>query len=77
MVRGSSVLILLTESFTSLRTRSMLTPMLNWIVVEDDPSLTDEMMCQIPGTPATASSIFLVTCVSSSDGAAPDCVIST
>ena len=33
-----------------------------------------EVMCLTPLTPATASSTFLVTCVSSSDGAAPDCV---
>ena len=39
--------------------------------------MTVEMMCLTPLTPATASSIFLVTCTSSSDGAAPDCVIRT
>ena len=33
--------------------------------------MTDEMMCQRPLRLATASSTFLVTCDSSSDGAAP------
>src|ERR1700722_1908695 len=46
-------------------------------MVEDDPSVTDEMICQTPLMLATASSTFFVTCDSSSDGAAPDCVIST
>ena len=46
-------------------------------MVEDDPSVTVEMMCQTPLRLATASSTFFVTCNSSSDGAAPDWVIST
>ena len=36
-----------------------------------------EMMCLTPVMPATASSTCLVTCVSSSAGAAPDCVTVT
>ena len=46
-------------------------------MVEDDPSVTVEMMCQTPLMLETASSTFFVTCDSSSDGAAPDWVIST
>src|SRR5271166_452075 len=46
-------------------------------MVEDDPSVAVEAMCQTPLTLATASSTFFVTCDSSSDGAAPDWVIST
>src|SRR5271154_4460940 len=47
------------------------------MMVEDEPSVAVEAMCQTPLTLATASSTFLVTCDSSSDGAAPDWVIST
>ena len=42
------------------------------MTVSDEPSVTVEVMCLTPLTPAMASSIFLVTCVSSSAGAAPD-----
>ena len=52
-------------------------PTLNWTMVEDAPSVTVEMMCQTPLRLATESSIFLVTCDSSSLGAAPDWVIIT
>ncbi len=52
-------------------------PTLNWMIVEDEPSVTVEAMCQTPLTLATASSTFFVTCNSSSAGAAPDWVIST
>ncbi len=52
-------------------------PTLNCTTVTDDPSVTVEMMCQTPLRLATASSTFLVTCDSSSDGAAPDWVICT
>src|ERR1700685_1153340 len=51
-------------------------PTLNCTIVEEEPSVTCDMMCQTPLRPATASSTVLVTCDSSSDGAAPDCVIS-
>src|SRR6185437_7784499 len=47
------------------------------MIVEEDPSVTVEAMCQTPLTLATASSTFFVTCDSSSEGAAPDWVIST
>src|SRR6202453_779019 len=52
-------------------------PTLNCTIVEDEPSVTCEIRCQTPFRPATESSTVLVTCDSSSDGAAPDCVIST
>src|SRR5579863_9504200 len=52
-------------------------PTVNCTMVEDDPSVTVEMMCQTPLTLETASSTFFVTCDSSSEGAAPDWVIST
>ena len=50
---------------------------LNWITVDDDPSVAVEMMCQTPLMLETASSTFFVTCDSSSDGAALDWVMST
>ena len=46
-------------------------------MVEDAPSVTVEMRCQTPLRLATESSTFFVTWDSSSDGAAPDWVIST
>ena len=46
-------------------------------MVDDEPSVTVEMMCQTPLRLETASSTFFVTCNSSSLGAAPDWVIST
>src|ERR1700693_5950673 len=52
-------------------------PTLNCTIVDDEPSVTVEMRCQTPLRLATASSTFFVTCDSSSDGAAPDWVIST
>src|SRR3984885_14728243 len=47
------------------------------MTVDDEPSVTVEVTCQTPLTLATASSTFFVTCDSSSDGAAPDWVMST
>src|SRR6185437_2473408 len=47
------------------------------MMVDEDPSVTVEAMCQTPLTLATASSTFFVTCDSSSEGAAPDWVMST
>src|SRR5689334_7885685 len=41
------------------------------------PSAIDEEMWRTPSTPETASSIVLVTCDSSSVGAAPNCVTTT
>src|SRR5271165_3517980 len=52
-------------------------PTLNCTMVDDEPSVTVERMCQTPLRLATESSTFFVTCDSSSDGAAPDWVIST
>src|SRR5271166_4366127 len=46
-------------------------------MVDDEPSVTVETMCQTPLRLATESSTFFVTCDSSSAGAAPDWVIST
>src|SRR5271156_5860094 len=78
MVRGRSLRILAIWSFTSLSARSTSTePTVNWITVDDDPSVAVEMMCQTPLILETASSTFFVTCDSSSDGAAPDWVMST
>ena len=77
IVRGSSARMRETASLTSLTARSVGTPSSNWITVVELPSTTVELMCLTPVMPATASSTFLVTCVSSSDGAAPACVIST
>ncbi len=41
------------------------------MVVTEAPSVMAEVWCLTPLTPAMASSIFLVTCTSSSEGAAP------
>ena len=43
----------------------------NATVVIDNPSVIEELIFCAPSTPATASSIVLVTCASSSAGAAP------
>src|SRR5207302_2810582 len=48
-----------------------------WIVVNDSPSVIDDEMCRTPSTPDTPSSIVLVTCDSSSAGAAPNCETAT
>ena len=72
MVRGSSARMRAMASLTSLRARSWLTSRRNSMVVTEEPSVTVEVWCFTPLTPAMASSIFLVTCTSSSDGAAPD-----
>src|SRR5262249_9083087 len=77
IVRGRSVRILAIWSFTSLRARSILAPIENWTVVPDEPSERLDRMCQMPFTPAMASSTLRVTWVSSSPGAAPDWVIET
>jgi len=45
--------------------------------VTDSPSVIDDEMCRTPSTPETPSSIVLVTCDSSSDGAAPNCETAT
>ena len=54
----------------------------NLVEVNDDivaeiPSLIEEAILSAPSIPATASSTLLVTCPSSSLGAAPNCVIAT
>jgi hypothetical protein len=49
----------------------------NSTIVVEAPSVSVEVMCLTPVTPAMASSIFFVTCVSSSAGAAPACVTCT
>src|SRR5262249_43452214 len=49
----------------------------NTIVVLDIPSVIREVMCWAPATPDTASSIVLVTLVSSSAGGTPNWVIMT
>ncbi len=72
MVRGRSLRMRAIASFTSLRARSWFTSSRNSISVTEEPSVTVEVWCLMPLTPAIASSIFFVTCVSSSEGAAPD-----
>ena len=47
------------------------------MVVTDKPSVIEEEMCRTPSTPETPSSIVLVTCASSSAGAAPNCETAT
>jgi hypothetical protein len=46
-------------------------------VVTDRPSVIDDVMWRTPSTPETPSSIVLVTCDSSSAGAAPNCETAT
>ena len=77
IVRGSSWRTFATASFTSLTARSVLVPSWNSMVVIEDPSVMDDLMCLIFETPATESSTLFVTWVSSSTGAAPSWVIST
>src|SRR6266498_2054816 len=60
-----------TASLTSLSARSVLVSSANWIVVTDRPSVIDDEICRTPSTPDTPSSMVLVTCDSSSAGAAP------
>src|SRR6185312_15793551 len=50
---------------------------LNWMVVTDRPSVIDDEICRTPSTPETPSSMVLVTCASSSAGAAPNCETAT
>src|ERR1700722_7314831 len=52
-------------------------PTANCAMVDDDPPVTVQTMGQTPLTLGTASSTFFGTCDSSSDGAAPDWVMST
>ncbi len=47
------------------------------MVVSDNPSVIDDEMCRTPSTPETPSSMVLVTCDSSSAGAAPNCETAT
>src|SRR5208282_5787017 len=66
-----------TASLTSFNARSVLVSSANWIVVTDRPSVIDDEMCRTPSTPDTPSSMVLVTCDSSSAGAAPNCETAT
>ena len=75
--RGRSMRTRAMASLTSFKARSWFTSSWNWIIVCDDPSVTVEVMCLTPLMPANASSTLRVTCVSSSAGAAPDCVTRT
>src|SRR5947208_14730441 len=61
----------------SFSARSVLVSSANWIVVSDKPSVIEEEMYRTPSTPDTPSSIVLVTCDSSSAGAAPNCDTAT
>src|ERR1700754_4847092 len=61
-----------TASLTSFNARSVLVSSANWIVVTDRPSVIEDVMCRTPSTPDTPSSMVLVTCDSSSAGAAPN-----
>ena len=71
MLRGRSVRILAMASRTSLVARSMLTSSRNSMIVWLLPSVIELVTCLTPLMLATASSTFLVTCASSSAGAAP------
>ena len=71
MPRGRSARILATASRTSFSARSLLTSSRNSMAVRLVPSVTVDSRCFTPVTAATASSIFFVTCASSSPGAAP------
>ncbi len=53
----------------------MLVPSWNSIIVTDEPSVIVDVMCLTPVCAATAFSTRLVTCVSSSEGEAPACVM--
>ncbi len=77
MPRGRSARIFAIASLTSFSARSVGTSSRNSIEVSELPSVTVELMCLTPATPATASSTFRVTWVSSSEGAAPDWVMVT
>src|SRR6202789_2016056 len=66
-----------TASLTSFNARSVLVSSATWIVVTDKPSVIDDEMCRTPSTPDTPSSMVLVTCDSSSAGAAPNCETAT
>src|SRR6185312_14729767 len=66
-----------TASLTSFSARSVLVSRLNWMVVTDRPSVIDDEICRTPSTPETPSSMVLVTCASSSAGAAPNCETAT
>src|SRR4051794_38306445 len=61
----------------SFSARSVLVSSANWIVVKLNPSVIDDEICRTPSTPETPSSIVLVTCDSSSEGAAPNCETAT
>ncbi len=68
---GRSPRIWSMASFVSCTAFSVGTSMRNSTTVVERPSTTVEVMFFTPVTPATASSISLVTCVSISAGAAP------
>src|SRR5882757_3643977 len=76
-VRGKLARTRETASLTSLRARSVLVSSRNVTVVLEIPSVTEDVMWWAPSMPETASSTVLVTCDSSSAGAAPNCVIVT
>src|SRR5690349_16040144 len=77
IARGRSERILVTASLTSFSARSVSTSSQNSMTVDDLPSVSVEVTCLTPETLATESSILRATCVSSSAGAAPDCVTVT
>ncbi len=66
-----------TASLTSFSARSVLVSSANWIVVTDRPSVIEDEIWRTPSTPETPSSMVLVTCDSSSEGAAPNCETAT
>src|SRR5258708_24831154 len=74
---GRLLRTLVTASLTSFSARSVLVSSANSIVVTDRPSVIDDEMCRTPSTPDTPSSMVLVTCDSSSAGAAPNCATAT
>ena len=77
IVRGKSPRFVAIASLTSFRARSRSVSSRNSRTVVDVPSVSVDVMCFTPAIFATASSTTFVTCVSSSAGAAPDCVIFT
>ena len=74
---GSSVRTLVTASRTSFTARSTCVSSWNSTTVSEVPSVMVEEMCFTPCTPAIEVSTTLVTCVSSSLGAAPGWVMVT
>src|SRR5579871_3750271 len=72
---GSLLRTELTVRSTSTGARSLFAAVVNWMKIEDTPSLEIELMVSIFGSAATASSIGLVIWVSIVAGSAPASVV--